>query len=120
MNYEWIDGFCMKMHGVTKDYKPEWDANRYFLGGKMFAMMASNKEGRPIFTMKLEPPYGELLRKQYPADIVPGYYMNKAHWNSLHLEGTVPNEVVEEMLRESYQTMLKALPKQVQAELANG
>jgi predicted DNA-binding protein (MmcQ/YjbR family) len=50
---------------------------------KLFAMYGSDKKGREIITLKLESMHGQFLREQYKGDIVPGYYMNKVHWNSV-------------------------------------
>jgi len=82
----------------------------------MFAMIGNDKEEKPIFTMKLEPSFGSFLREQYE-DIVPGYYMNKDHWNSLYLDGNVPNNIVEDMIDKAYWVVLHALPKKVQKEI---
>lgn len=117
MKYEWIDAYCLGKRGVTKDYQPAWEAVRYFLGGKMFAMQGGDKTGRPIFTMKLEPALNDLLREQYEA-VVPGYYMNKVHWSSLYLDGDVPDEAVRRMLDKSYEAAFLALPKKTQREVA--
>jgi len=117
MAYEWLDEYCLKKQGVTKDYQPEWQATRYFIGGKMFAMQGGDKNGKPIFTMKLEPLFGDYLRKQYK-DIVPGYYMNKQHWNSLYLDGDVPDDVVHDMADKAYMAVLQTLTKKAQKEIS--
>ena len=117
MSYDWIGEYCLQKPGVTKDYQPEWKATRYFAGGKMFAMQGGDKDGKPIFTMKLEPALGDFLRHQHPGDIVPGYYMNKIHWNSLYLEGNVPEETVREMIDKAYEAGLAALPKKKRLEI---
>ncbi len=116
MGYEWIDGYCLSKLGVTKDFKIEWNATRYFVGGKMFAMQGGDKEGKPIFTLKLQPELGDALRTEF-IDIVPGYYMNKTHWNSLYLQGTVPDHVVRDMIDKSYEVVLSSLSKKMQEEL---
>lgn len=116
MKYEWMDAYCLKKKGVTKDYQPAWEATRYFVGGKMFAMQGGDKTGRPIFTMKLEPSFNDLLRQQYE-EVVPGYYSNKMHWSSLYLDGNVPDEAVREMLDRSYLAGIAALPKKLQREI---
>lgn len=116
MGYEWIDEYCLSKKGVTKDFKIEWNATRYFVGGKMFAMQGGDKNEKPIFTLKLEPEFGESLRTEF-TDIVPGYYMNKTHWNSLYLEGSIPDEVVRVMLDRSHQVVLSSLPKKVREQL---
>lgn len=118
MKYDWIDKHCLAKKGVEKDYKSEWEATRYMIKGKMFAMQGNHKDGKPIITMKLEPTFGEFLRKQYK-DIIPGYYMNKEHWNSVYLDGAVPEDVLEDMLNKSYLIILNSFSKKIQSELAN-
>ncbi len=117
MHYKWLDDYCKSKKGVQKDFKTEWNATRYMLNGKMFAMQGGDKEGKPIITVKLDPMFGQFLRGQYQ-DIVPGYYMNKEHWNSLYLEGEVPDEVLKEMLDQAYQIVLNSLSKKIQMEIS--
>lgn len=115
MVYDWIAGYCLDKPGVTEDYKIEWKANRYQVGGKMFAMIGGDKTGKPILTVKLEPLCSELLRGEYPKWIVPGYYMNKEHWSSLYLEeAEITDLVVKTMLDQGYDLALKSLPKKEQ------
>lgn len=116
MKYAWTDAYCLAKKGAERDFKEEWNATRYMIRGKMFAMRGGDKEGKPILTIKLEPMSGELLRKEYK-DIVPGYYMNKQHWNSLYLDGNVPDEVVRGMLDEAYRVLLASFSKKMQAEI---
>lgn len=115
-NYKWLDAYCLAQAGATTDYQPDWEAIRYLVGGKMFAMCTDDKAGKPIITLKLEPAFGDLLRQQYE-DIIPGYYMNKVHWNSLYLEGNVPDDVVKTMIRESHRLVLDSLSKKAQKEI---
>jgi predicted DNA-binding protein (MmcQ/YjbR family) len=117
MKYNWIDEYCLSKKGVIKDYKPEWDATRYMIKDKMFVLRCGDKEGKPIITVKLEPAHGEFLRQEFK-DIIPGYYMNKQHWNSLYLDGDVPDEIVEDMLDRSYNLVLASLSKKLQEEFA--
>ena len=114
--YEWLEEYCLSQIGATTDYKEEWQAIRYLIGGKMFVMCAGDKEGKPIITLKLEPNFGDVLRQQYE-HIVPGYYMNKMHWNSIYVEGDVPDDLVQTLIKESYQLVLKSLSKKAQKEI---
>jgi len=116
MKYSWLDTYCLAKKGVEKDFKEEWNATRYLIKGKMFVLQGGDKEGRPIITVKLEPEIGDFLRREYK-DIVPGYYMNKEHWNSLYLSGDVPEDVVRDMLDRSYNLIFSALSKKVQKEI---
>jgi predicted DNA-binding protein (MmcQ/YjbR family) len=117
--YEWLDAHCLSKKGVVKEYKAEWDAVLYRIRDRLFVLRGEDKEGRPIVTVKLDPLHGELLRLRYD-DIVPGYYMNKTHWNSLQLEGNVPDETVRDMLDQSYDLVLSSFPKKIQKEILEG
>jgi predicted DNA-binding protein (MmcQ/YjbR family) len=75
MKYGWLDEYCLNQAGAVKEYKTEWEATRYMAGGKMFALCGGDKDGKPIITLKLNPAFGEMLRRQYK-DITPGYHMN--------------------------------------------
>ena len=117
MRYDWMDAYLLEKPGVTKDFKTEWNWTRYMIGGKLFCALCHDDAGGDVcITMKLEPLRGELLRGQFE-DIIPGYYMNKLHWNSVRAQGALPEDILEDMLDESYALVLGALPKRVRAEL---
>ena len=112
-----IRAHCLSQKGTQQDYKEEWHAWRYLVGGKMYAMRGGDKEGLPILTLKLPPEQGYALREQYTGIIVPGYYMNKEHWNSVYLFGGVPGDVFGKLIETAYQTVLRSLSKKAQAEI---
>lgn len=114
--YSWIESFCLSLKGSEMDYKMEWQATRFMIRGKMFAMIGSDKEGRHIISLKLAPENGLVLRSQYEA-IRPGYYMNKVHWNSIDLSADVPEALMKEMICESHDIILKAFSKKIQGEI---
>lgn len=116
MRTDWIDAHLLSKKGAIKEFKAEWGVDRYMIGGKMFAMWGGDKEHRPILTLKCDPAFGELLRKAH-THIVPGYYMNKEHWNSVYLEGEVPEDVVQQMIDESYALIFGSLTKKMQKEI---
>lgn len=121
MKYPWIDEELLKKPGVTKDLKVEWNWIRYQIGGKMFAAIClEDVTGKPVYiTLKLDPAEGEFFRKQYE-DIIPGYYMNKVHWNSIKADGSVPDDLLREMLEKSYRLVLNGFSKKKQKELLEG
>ncbi len=117
MRYLWIEEYLLAKPGVTKDLQESWNWVRYQVGGKMFAAICLDKENKPYYiNLKLEPAEGEFLRGQYP-DIVPGYYSNKRHWNSIVPDGQVPDELMKEMLDKSYMLVLGGLSKKRQQEI---
>lgn len=117
MKYDWIDGYLLEKKGVTKDFKEEWRWTRYLLGDKMFAAVCEDDTGKEVLiTLKLDPLEGDFLRRQYE-DIIPGYYMNKEHWNSIKTKGSVPDDLLKDMLDKSYQLIFEKLPKKKQKGL---
>lgn len=121
MKYEWIDDYLLKKTGVTKDLQEDWNWIRYQIGGKMFAAICRDDKDEPYYiTLKLEPLEGDFWRKQYE-DIIPGYYMNKEHWNSVKADGNVPDDILMDLLDKAYQIVLGKLSKKKQKEiLENG
>lgn len=116
MKYEWLDDYCISKKGVEKDYKVEWEATRYMIDGKIFVLKGGDKYKKEIITVKCEPSFGQMLRSQYE-DIVAGYHMNKEHWNSVYVDGDVPDDIVKQMIDMSYELVLKSLSKKKQNEI---
>ncbi len=119
MRYLWLDEYLLNKRGVTKDLQPAWNWIRYHVGGKMFAAVCLDKQDSPYYiTFKLEPSEGEFLRSQYE-DIVPGYYCNKVHWNSVNPDGEVPDDLLKDLLDKSYELVLSGFSKKKQREILN-
>ncbi len=117
MKYTWIDAFLLEKPGVTKDLQEDWNWIRYQIGGKMFAAVCLDDDDRPYYiTLKLEPLEGDFWRKQYE-DIIPGYYMNKTHWNSVKADGEVPDDILKDLLEKSYRIVFGSLNKKKQKEI---
>ena len=117
MRYEWMDDFFMSKPGVTRDFQKDWNWIRYQIGGKMFAAICLDDDDKPYYiTLKLDPVEGDFLRQQYE-DILPGYYMNKMHWNSIKPDGAVPDELLKDLLDKSYQLVLSGFSKKKQKEI---
>ena len=109
MRYTWMDEYLLAKKGVTKDLQADWNWIRYQIGGKMFAALCLNDENTPVYiTLKLRPEEGEFWRGQYE-DVIPGYYMNKTHWNSINPDGQVPDDILRDMLDKSYALVLGGL-----------
>ena len=101
-NYRWLDEYLLKQPATQKEFQPAWQACKYLLRNKMYAYIGINDQnGRPIITLKLEPLYSDMLRREFN-DIVPGYYMNKLHWSTVYLDGDVPQEVLTDMVHAAH------------------
>ena len=117
MKYEWIDEYLLKKPGVTKDLQSEWNWIRFHIGGKMFAAICRDDNDQPYYiTLKLDPVEGDFWRKQYE-DIIPGYYMNKQHWNSVKADGEVADDILKDVLDKAYGIVLGSLSKKKQKEI---
>ena len=69
-----------------------------------------------LINLKCNPEEAILLREKYE-DVIPGYYMNKKHWNSVKTKGKITNKLMEKWIKQSYDLVVAALPKKVQKEL---
>ena len=117
MRYQWIDEYLLNKRSVTKDLQNDWNWIRYHIGGKMFAAVCLDSDDKPYYiTLKLEPEEGNFLRQQFE-DILPGYYMNKQHWNSVKPDGEVPDDLLKDLLDKSYHLVLKSFSGKKQREI---
>lgn len=89
----------------------------YFTKSKMYALTDITQEPLRL-SVKVDPERGHDLRQQYPQSVVPGYHLNKKHWVTVTLDGTVPDALVRELLRGSYLLVTKkGFTKAERAEL---
>lgn len=76
---------------------------------KMFATLV-NKEGLCRINLKCDPHEAAILRDIFKA-VEPGYHMNKRHWNTVTLDGTIPRGEIERMVDNSYALVVKGIPR---------
>jgi predicted DNA-binding protein (MmcQ/YjbR family) len=76
--------------------------------GKMFALSALEAESLRV-SVKCEPALAEALRATHAA-VIPGYHLNKRHWNTVLLDGSLPDETVRDMIEDSYDLVVSKLP----------
>jgi predicted DNA-binding protein (MmcQ/YjbR family) len=87
------------------------------VSGKMFALLGTT--GSPLqLSLKVDPGFGDVLRATYPA-IQPGYYLNKRHWVTLTLDGSLEPTLIQELIDESYRLVVKGLPRATREHLAS-
>ena len=106
---------CLALGGAEETF-PFGPQNSVFkVAGKMFAI-ASLKEPPLRISLKCEPELAEGLRAAHEA-IIPGYHLNKRHWNTVLLDGSLPEKMVLELIEDSYDLVVAKLPKSTQVEL---
>lgn len=106
---EELKRFGLSLKGSVQDYPFGPEPLVLKVGGKMFALLAEGKDGVSI-SLKCEPEMAELLRAQYEA-VVPGYHLNKRHWNTVRVDGSVPDEELQWMIDQSYRLVVRSLTR---------
>lgn len=115
MDLEQLREYCLSKPGASEDFPFGPDVLVFRVGGKLFVL--TNVEQFPTtFNAKCDPERVEDLRARHPA-ITPGYHMNKKHWNTISLDGSLGPELVKELVDHSYDLVAKSLPKKVRLEL---
>lgn len=101
--------------GVTEEYP--WGPSPMVIkvGGKMIAIVGLESDPLKI-SLKADPEDAIIQRNMYAA-AQPGYHLNKEHWNTVTLDGSIPDEFVRQMISESYQLVSKKLSKKLKIEL---
>ena len=110
-----LRAWCLGQPAAVDDF-PFGPATSVFkVAGKMFALSALDRTPLEV-SAKCEPELAVALRATYPA-IRPGYHLNKRHWNTITLDGSLADQFVRDLLEDSYDLVVSALPKRVRDQL---
>jgi len=90
---------------VTEGFPFGEGALVFKVGGKMFAIL-----GADSVSLKCDPIFAVAFRERYPA-VTAGYHLDKRHWNTVVLDGSVPSDVIEDWIADSYQLVVASLTK---------
>ncbi len=107
----------LKKTGATEEYPFGPEAMVFKVMAKMFALVARTETPLRI-TLKCDPDLAVGLREVFKA-VHPGYHMNKKHWNTVTLDGTVPDDEILRMINDSYDLVVKGLKKADREKLQN-
>lgn len=115
MNIETLREYCLSKKAVTEDF-PFGETTLVFrVKDKIFLLVALDAE--PLqFNAKCDPDSAIELREAYDA-ITPGYHMNKKHWNTVVVDGSISSGLIKEMIDDSYDLIVQSLPKKLRADL---
>lgn len=109
MDMDELAQYCLSRKGAQEDYPFGPSPLVIKVGGKMFALLSQGIDGVHI-SLKCDPDTADLLRMQYTA-VVPGYHLNKRHWNTVVVDGSVPEEELKWMIDHSHAMVVKGLPR---------
>ena len=118
MTREDVIQFCSIFPDIIED-SPFHDANWTLMrhrGNKKTFVCIYERQGNIWLNVKCDTEWRDFWRDAFDA-VIPAYHMNKEHWNSVSLEGTVPDDTLREMLAQAHETVLHALSKKLQREI---
>jgi predicted DNA-binding protein (MmcQ/YjbR family) len=117
MDFESLKQYCSNKKCVTMDFPFDDNTLVFRIGGKMF-LLANINEPKFKITLKCDPLMAESLRQEYTS-VIPGYHMNKRNWNTVSIDGSIPNEKLLWMIDMSYDLVLKSLKKADREQIIN-
>lgn len=107
--------YCLSKKGVSEDFPFDDETLVFKVGSKMFAL-TNIKEKELKINLKCDPMMAQDLRQEYEA-IKPGYHMNKTHWNTVEIDGTIDDNIIEMLIDISYDLVFKGLRKKEREEI---
>jgi len=114
MNLSQFQEYCLSLPGVTEEFPFGDEILVYKVCGKVFALSGlSNFES---INLKCDPEEAVELRERYEG-VIPGYHMNKKHWNTVDVHSGIPNKLLLEWIRNSYNLVVASLPKKEREKL---
>lgn len=115
MNVEEFRDYCLQKAFVTEEFPFGPETLVLKIGNKIFALCGLDN---PEFTVNLKcnPDYAIELRELHP-EIIPGYHMNKKHWNTVSFEGNLSDQFLKQLIDDSFHLVLNSLPKSKRNEL---
>jgi predicted DNA-binding protein (MmcQ/YjbR family) len=106
---------CLRRAGAVEDFPFGPEHSVFKVAGKMFAL--STLERAPLeVSLKCDPELAVQLRNSYPA-IRAGYHLNKRHWNTITLDGSISDQILRDLIEDSYDLVVGALPKRIREQL---
>jgi predicted DNA-binding protein (MmcQ/YjbR family) len=106
---------CMGFEGAEETYPFGPETTVFKVRGKIFAI-ASLHGQPPSISLKCEPDLALQWRAEYDS-VTAGYHLNKRHWNTVTVDGRLPDQLLRDMVEDSYDLVVSSLPKRVQQEL---
>jgi predicted DNA-binding protein (MmcQ/YjbR family) len=110
--------WCLAQRGAVEDFPFGPETSVFRVGGKIFAISALDRTPLEV-SVKCEPELARQLRGAYAA-IRPGYHLNKRHWNTVTLDGSLSDQLVRDLIEDSYDLVVSALPKRARASALGG
>ncbi len=115
MNIEEYRNYCLSLPATSEDFPFDQNTLAFKICGKLFAL--TDVEKFESINIKCNPELAIELRERYPA-VQPGYHMNKKHWNTIMLDGSVATQLLQDWVLHSYECVVAGLPKKYREVLS--
>ncbi|PKD42489.1 MmcQ/YjbR family DNA-binding protein [Rhodohalobacter barkolensis] len=109
MNIESFRDYCLSFSGITEEFPFDENTLVFKVMGKMFALC--DVDEFESINLKCDPEKAVELREEYPGLVEPGYHMNKKHWNTVSMQGNLPDDLIKEWIKDSYDLVVAKLPR---------
>ena len=117
MNIEAFRKYCLNLPGAEETLPFGPDTLVYKVGGKIFALTGLDDVECSV-NLKCDPEKAIELREEYPDEIIPGYHMNKKHWNTVYFEKGLSEIFLKDLINQSYQLVVASLSARNKAALS--
>jgi predicted DNA-binding protein (MmcQ/YjbR family) len=107
--------YAMAFPEVTEEQPFGPGVDVYKVAGKIFAILSPD-DTPPAISLKCDPLLALELREEFEA-VIPGYHLNKTHWNTVILDGTVPDREIKNMITHSFEQVVTGLPKAIRLRI---
>ncbi|AEI46835.1 MmcQ/YjbR family DNA-binding protein [Runella slithyformis] len=115
MNIESLQLYCLSKPGVTEEFPFGEQTMVYKVMGKIFAL--TSLDSMPLsINLKCDPEKAIQLREEYDG-VLPGFHMNKKHWNTVIAEGSVKDALLKEWIDHSYDLVVQSLPRKIKEQM---
>ncbi|MDZ4666534.1 MAG: MmcQ/YjbR family DNA-binding protein [bacterium] len=115
MHIEMLRDYCLAKNGVVETFPFGEETLVFKVAAKMFCLIGLDAASK--CNLKCEPEKAIELRQRYSA-VIPGFHMNKQHWNTIHFNQDLGDELILQLIDHSYQLIVDKLPKKIRNELA--
>ncbi|GHE37740.1 MmcQ/YjbR family DNA-binding protein [Sphingobacterium griseoflavum] len=119
MDVEQLREYCLRKKAVSEELPFGPDTLVFKVGGKVFLLIGLDQIDQLTFNVKCDPERALELRADYPFTVLPGYHMNKKHWNTVHCNRALPDAAIEDLIDHSYHLVFQSLTKSVKTAISS-
>ena len=113
MHIEELREYCLSKQGATEEMPFGPETVVFKVGGKVFLLVGLDQIDDVSFNVKCDPEHAVSLREEFEHTVIPGYHMNKKHWNTVYCNRQLNDRRLQELIDHSYALVFQSLPRSV-------